>query len=64
MSTSKNEFVLRVLEESEKRKAERQAKSDAIEAMQNELDRQTYYGYRTEKNCGRGAKSTARAFQC
>ena len=60
MSISKNEFVLRVLEESEKRKAEKQAKSDAIEAMASEV----YYGYRTEKNCGRGAKSTARAYQC
>ena len=64
MSTSKNEFVLRILEESEKRKAEKQAKQDALEAMQNEFDRDVYYGYRTEKNCGRGAKSTARAYQC
>jgi len=61
---SKDDFVQRVLEDSAKRKAEKQAKADAFEAMQSELDRQVYYGYRVEKTNMRGKQSVHRAYQC
>lgn len=64
MSTSKEEFTRRMLEEAAKRQAERQAKADAFEAMQNEFDRKVYYGYRVEKTNGHGKQQVHRAYQC
>jgi hypothetical protein len=64
MSTSKDEFTQKMLTLCAQRKAEAQAKADAFEAMQNEQDRKTYYGYRVEKTDGRGKQRVPRAYQC
>lgn len=64
MSTSKEQFTQKMMELCAQRKAEARAKADAFDAMQAELDRKVYYGYRVEKTNGRGKQQVHRAYQC